>query len=98
PSVAEAFATILDAEQNGSGARPEWPAPPPPAPSASIEPVITDDVIERVARRVIEQLSDQIVRETVANIASETAERLVREEIERIKAAIPASQDHRIAE
>jgi CheY-like chemotaxis protein len=89
PSVADAFAAILSAEQNGAGARPEWPAlqPPTPAPPAPAEPVISDDVIERIARRVIEQLSDQIVRETVANIASETAERLVKEEIERIKAA-----------
>jgi CheY-like chemotaxis protein len=87
PSVADAFAVILSAEQ--SGARPEWPALQPAAPPAPapVEPVITDDVIERVARRVIEQLSDQIVRETVANIASEMAERLVKEEIERIKAA-----------
>ena len=89
PSIADAFAAILAAEQNGAGARPEWPRamrvaePAPPQ-----EPVITDDVIERVARRVIEQLSDRVVRETVANIASETAERLVREEIERIKASV----------
>jgi CheY-like chemotaxis protein len=91
PSVADAFAAILSAEQNVTGARPEWPLPKPvepPAPPAPAEPVITDDVIERIARRVIEQLSDQVVRETVAQIASETAERLVREEIERIKAAI----------
>jgi len=91
PSVADAFAAILSAEQSGAGARPEWPLPQPvepPPPPAPVEPVITDDVIDRIARRVIEQLSDRVVRETVANIASETAERLVREEIERIKAAI----------
>ena len=89
PSVADAFAAILSAEQ--TGVRPEWPLPKPaepPPPPAPAEPVITDDVIERIARRVIEQLSDQVVRETVAQITSETAERLVREEIERIKAAI----------
>jgi CheY-like chemotaxis protein len=91
PSVADAFAAILSAEQNGAGARPAWPLPQPvepPQPPASPEPVITDEVIDRIARRVIEQLSDRVIRETVANIASETAERLVREEIERIKAAL----------
>jgi len=89
PSIADAFAAILAAEQNGAGARPEWPKAMSVAePAPPQEPVITDDVIERIARRVIEQLSDRVVRETVANIASETAERLVREEIERIKSAI----------
>jgi hypothetical protein len=52
------------------------------------ELVITDDLIDRVARRVIEQLSDRVVRETVASIVSDAAERLVREEIQRIKASI----------
>jgi CheY-like chemotaxis protein len=89
PSIADSFSAILAAEQNGAGARPEWPkvmSVVEPAPPQA--PVISDDVIERIARRVIEQLSDQVVRETVANIASETAERLVREEIERIKESI----------
>ena len=91
PSIADAFAAILSAEQHSLGVRPEWPALQPiasPEPIAPPEPVITDDVIDRVARRVIEQLSDRVVRETVASIASDTAERLVREEIERIKASI----------
>jgi hypothetical protein len=58
------------------------------APAGSAELVITDDLIDRVARRVLEQLSDRIVRETVAQLASDAAERLVKEEIERIKASI----------
>jgi hypothetical protein len=86
--IADAFAAILSAEQNSLGVRVEWPALQPPAPIAPPEPIITDEVIDRVARRVIEQLSDRVVRETVASIASDTAERLVREEIERIKASI----------
>ena len=96
PSLTDAFAAILSAEKEPNGARPEWPIskpvePPPPA--APPELAITDDVIDRVAKRVIEQLSDRVVRETVAQIASDVAERLVREEIERIKAAITPS-DH----
>ena len=89
PSLTDAFAAILSAEQNAPAGRAEWPpVPPPAAPAPPPEPVITDEVIERIAKRVIEQLSDRIVRETVAEIASQTAERLVREEIERIKASI----------
>ena len=92
PPIAEAFSAILAAEQNALGVRPEWPSPvQQPQTAASSGPseiVITDDLVERVARRVMEQMSDRVVRETVAQIASETAERLVREEIERIKASI----------
>ena len=92
PSIADAFGAILAAEQNALGVRPEWPTPTQPAaPAASAAPaevVITDELVDRVARRVLEQLSDRVVRETVASMASEVAERLVREEIERIKAAI----------
>lgn len=84
PPLGDAFAALLAAEQN-------QPLPPlPPAwPSATQSAaVVTDDLVERVARRVLERLSDQIVRETVADIVSKVAERLAREEIERIKAAI----------
>jgi len=98
PSIPDAFAAILSAEQNALGVRPEWPSPAaqpqstaaavpvPAAPPAEL--VITDDLIDRVTRRVLEQMSDRVVRETVADIASQTAERLVKEEIERIKGAI----------
>jgi len=93
PSIADAFGAILAAEQNALGVKPEWPAPQASAsgqaaPAAPAEIVITDDLVDRVARRVLEQLSDRVVRETVTSLASDTAERLVREEIERIKASI----------
>jgi CheY-like chemotaxis protein len=92
PSIADAFSAILAAEQNALGTKPEWPAPSRQphvaASSGPSEVVITDELVERVARRVLEQMSDRVVRDTVAQVASDVAERLVREEIERIKASI----------
>jgi CheY-like chemotaxis protein len=84
PPLGDAFAAILAAEQGDAGMAAAWPAPA----SAAIASVITDDVIDRVSRRVIEQLTDRVVREAVAEAVSGVAERLVREEIERIKSAI----------
>lgn len=83
PALADAFAALLAAEQSApaTGAPPAWPTSP-------AEPVVTDDVIAEVTRRVLEQLSDRVVRETTADIVTKIAERLVREEIERIKASI----------
>ena len=80
PALADAFALLLAAEQNtpASSGTAAWP--PPPA--------ITDELVERVAQRVLEELSDRTVREAVADLVSTIAERLVREEIERIKGAI----------
>ena len=93
PSLTDAFAAILSAEQSAPAVRPEWPPlPEPVAPPLPPEPVITDEVIDRIAKRVIEQLSDRVVRETVAEIASQVAERLVREEIERIKASVESGK------
>jgi CheY-like chemotaxis protein len=48
----------------------------------------TDDLVERVAGRVLQRLSDRVMRETTAEIVSSVAERLVRAEIDRVKAAI----------
>jgi CheY-like chemotaxis protein len=80
PSVAEAFAAILAAEQHEeSVARPVWPSSPPaaPGPSAEIGEAVVDQIVERVLSRL-----------AVGDRVSEVAERLVREEIERIKASI----------
>jgi CheY-like chemotaxis protein len=92
PSIANAFAAILAAEQGEapSPGRPGWPVLPVqsvPEPSrASLE--LTDEEVDRIVGRVLDRMSDRVVRETVTTIASDTAERLVRDEIERIKSAI----------
>jgi CheY-like chemotaxis protein len=80
PSVAEAFAAILAAEQHEeSAARPVWPASSAAVagPSAAISEAVVDQIVERVLSRL-----------AVADRVTEVAERLVREEIERIKASI----------
>ena len=84
PPLADAFAALLEAEQSEPepGVRPAWPS------AARSAPVVTDDLVEQVTRRVLEQLTDRVVRDAVAERVSAIAERLVREEIERIKASI----------
>jgi len=70
PSLAEAFATLLSAEQGRTI-----------SPSKVGASSIPDQTVDEIVNRVIDRLTDQSVRETVLNVA----ERLVREEIERIK-------------
>ena len=76
PSLADAFAALLAAEEGGTiAAAGTWPVPPlSPA-------MVSDEMIESITRRVVQRLSDAVVRQTVSDIA----ERLIREEIERIK-------------
>jgi CheY-like chemotaxis protein len=83
PSVGDAFAALLAAEQTGASPPvvAQWPAPQPAA-------AITADVVDEVARRVLDRLSDRVIRETVTGIVSDIAERLIREEIDRIKASM----------
>ena len=84
PSMAEAFAALLEAEQKQT-ARPEavgWPW------QTAQPPVVTDELIDQVTERVLTRLSDRVVHDAVADHVSAVAERLVREEIDRIKAAI----------
>jgi CheY-like chemotaxis protein len=79
PSLADAFAALLAAEQNDTNAPSDaWPE----------LALTTDELVERVARVVYQRIADQISPDKVAAIVSETAERLVRQEIERIKASI----------
>jgi CheY-like chemotaxis protein len=85
PPLSDAFAALLAAEGNEGGtAVLAWPTT---APEPAM-PVATDDLIDDIARRVLERLSDQVIRDTVADTVSRIAEQLVREEIERIKSSI----------
>jgi CheY-like chemotaxis protein len=58
----------------------------PPQPAAAPAPAISEELLETVIRRVLEQMSDRLVRELVGPKVLDVAERLVREEIARIKA------------
>ena len=72
PSLVDAFAALLSAEQRVQ-------ISPSAAPGGQA-PAISDQVVDEIAQRVLARLADQ-TRPTVLDVA----ERLVREEIERIK-------------
>jgi hypothetical protein len=82
-SLVDAFAALLAAEQK-IGLAPSAATTPAPgstaAPVAPAAPVITDEMLDAVAARVLARLTDES-RPTILDVA----ERLVREEIERIK-------------
>ena len=46
---------------------------------------VTDELVDRLATRVIARLSDRVVRDVTTKVVGEVAERLVTEEIERLK-------------
>ena len=70
PSLAEAFATLLSAEEGRSVSA-----------SKAGASNVSDQAIDDIVNRVVARMTDQSVRDTVIDVA----ERLVREEIERIK-------------
>ena len=79
-SMADAFGALLGVEQGE----------PPPVLPDSWSPIVTDDLVDQVARRVAEQIGDRVVRELAPRVVTEIAERLVREEIAKIKAEAEA--------
>ena len=87
--IADAFSALLAAEQGDTAA-----APPRLAGNGSSPAVVTDAMIDDVAKRVIQKLalgsSDQM-QSIVKQIVSDVAERLVREEIDRIRRNAPRS-------
>jgi hypothetical protein len=58
--------------------------------AAPAQPVISEELLETVIRRVLEQMSDRLVRELVGPKVLDVAERLVREEIGRLRAEADA--------
>ena len=82
PTLADAFASLLAAEQ---GTMEELRTIHRRPRSAVLG--ISEELIDRVTDRVVERLSDTLTGEIVADIVSRVAERLVREEIDRFKQA-----------
>jgi CheY-like chemotaxis protein len=77
--ILDAFNALLAMEQG---------EPRPPARGAAGAPVVvTDELVDEVARRVIERLAPNTARELVRQIVADVAERLIRDEIARIQAA-----------
>ncbi|MGA7613648.1 MAG: response regulator [Thermoanaerobaculia bacterium] len=77
---------------------PEYPTPPPPMPVATPAPVaaapaeiqpagsdLTDEQIERIAKRVVEKLSDQVVRNIAWEVIPDLAEIIVKERIRELE-------------
>lgn len=80
PSLADAFAALLAAEQGDlDRARAAYPWPRQAAPPAE------DDLVERVTERVVERLSSDVTGELVSEVVARVAERLVRDQIGRIE-------------
>jgi len=79
-SMADAFGALLGVEQGE----------PPPLLPDTWAPVVTEDLVEQVARRVADQVGDRVVRELAPEIVTRIAERIVREEIEKLKAEAAA--------
>jgi hypothetical protein len=74
-SMADAFSALLGVEQGAAL----------PVLSDAWAPVVTDDLVEQVARRLADQVGERVVRELAPEIVTRVAERLVREEIARIR-------------
>jgi len=79
PSLVDAFAALLAAEQQ-IGLAPSAATTAPPSPASAAAPAVTEELIEAVTARVVARLTDES-----RNTVLDAAERLVREEIERIK-------------
>ncbi len=100
-TLGDAFSALLAAEQGepSAAALPQsafsasalvsevtHPEVTHPAQPTSPPPAISEELLETVIRRVLEQMSDRLVRELVGPKVLDVAERLVREEIARLKA------------
>ena len=77
--IADAFTALLALEQGEPGVKPVRLT------TGGEEPVISDALVDEVARRVLQRLAPETARAVIVEVVSEIAERLVREEIARIR-------------
>jgi CheY-like chemotaxis protein len=76
-AIAEVFRALFAAEQGDRDALRRF--------QGAAQPMVTDELVNEITRRVLERLAPDTARHVVVDIVSGIAERLVREEIERIK-------------
>jgi CheY-like chemotaxis protein len=81
PSLADAFASLLAAEQGGAERADTLYPWPRPASSISMPEALIDQVVDRV----VERLTDGVTGELVADVVARVAEKLVREALEQGK-------------
>jgi CheY-like chemotaxis protein len=70
---------------------PRAPGPPGPPgnaqrPTATPPPDVTDDLVEKVAQRVLDRLGDRMVRSTATELVARLSKWLILDEVERAKA------------
>ena len=82
--VADRFAMLLAVEQG------ETTLPPPPA--GERDTALSEEDLDRLARRVAERLASSPVATDLQRIVAEVSERLIREEIARIRKAAESRQ------
>jgi CheY-like chemotaxis protein len=84
--ILDAFHALLAMEQGE-------PRPTARSHTAAAGPVvITNELIDEVARRVVERLAPNSVRDLVKQVVADVAERLIKEEITRLKSAAAAKR------
>jgi CheY-like chemotaxis protein len=64
---------------------PEQPPQPPPPPPPAPERVLSEDEVDRIARRLVEVIGERIIRKVAWDVVPEMAERLVKERLREIE-------------
>jgi hypothetical protein len=91
PPIAEPEPAWGAASAAEAAAEPEEPVVPPPAlaPETPSIPIrssdLTDEQIDRIARRVVELMSDQVVRNIAWEVIPDLAEMVVKERIRQLE-------------
>jgi hypothetical protein len=91
PATEPSWSPVAAAE---AAAEPDEPVVPPPALTPDAPPMaiaargndLSDDQIDRIARRVVELMSDQVVRNIAWEVIPDLAEMVVKERIRQLEA------------